>query len=75
MEYWKNGILVIENAGGLFSGHCHPYKKDLIPPNPAFQSTKGGSSTFQYSITPRHKFTGQPISSDPAQRNRISMLD
>jgi hypothetical protein len=52
----------------LFSGPCHPYK---IRSNSAIPSIP----TFQYSITPPHRFTAKPISSELAQRTRFSMLE
>jgi hypothetical protein len=72
MEYW--GLKADDNLI-IFSAPGHPDKNRPISANQVFQSTKGGSSTFQYSITPGPKFTVQPISSDLVQRLRFSMLE
>jgi len=54
MEYWE---LKTDDGRILFSAPCHPYKKDLNPPNPVFLPREiffriSPGPSFQYSIIP-----------------------
>jgi hypothetical protein len=75
MEYWESKA---DDGLILYSDPCHPYKNrshSAKRESSVFQPSKGGSSTFQYSIIPWHMFTAQPIFSDLAQRTRFTMLE
>jgi len=64
MEYWG---LKTDDVLILFYGPCKPNKNSSNSSIPSIP-------TFQYSITPGHRFTAKPISSDLAQRARFSMI-
>jgi hypothetical protein len=56
MECWGKGILNMKNGWNpdfILPNNFRLNVADLIPPNPAFQFSGGGYSTFHHSISTR----------------------
>jgi hypothetical protein len=70
MEWWNNGIMglkkrIVSNFKAMIG---EVYLKRSYSAKPIIP-------IFQYSITPWHSITAEPVISDLAQRTRSSMLE